>query len=75
MRVGRREWVLRMKFINWIDHSMFYISVVMLCFISTIIALPMFDIYDRGIQLFCPVVAIAFGFLIALLWADEFKED
>ena len=63
-----------MKFICWIDHGMFYFGVIMLCFIFTIIGLPMFDIYDKGILLFCSVASIIFGFLIALLWADEFGD-
>ena len=63
-----------MKFINWIDHGMFYVSVMLLCFISSIIVLPMFDIYDKGIWLYVSIVSILIGLLIAFLWADEYAE-
>jgi hypothetical protein len=60
-----------MKFINWIDHTMFYVSVIMVCFISSIIMLPMFEIYDKEIWLYVSILSILFGFLIAFIW--EYK--
>jgi len=64
-----------MKFICWIDHAMFYISVIGICFILSIITLPMFDIYDKQIWLYVSIMSILFGFLIAFIWADEFREE
>lgn len=63
-----------MKFTNWIDHTMFYISVVIICYISTTIVLPMFEIYDKEIWLYISIMSILFGFLIAVMWENKFGE-
>lgn len=67
--------VVKMKFINWIDHTMFYISVVVICYISAILTFRTFEIYNKWIWLFGLVASIIFGFFIALIWADEFGDN
>lgn len=62
-----------MKFINWIDHGMFYVSVTGIFWISSLISLSMFEIYDKEIWLYVSMLSILIGFLIAFIWADEFN--
>ena len=59
-----------MKFINVYDNIMFYISIIILCFLSAMIALPMFGVFNKEITLYASIVSILFGFLIAFIWEN-----
>jgi hypothetical protein len=60
-----------MKFINWIDHIMFYIGIIGIFWLLPLISLSMFEIYDKQIWLYVSILLILFGFAIAFIAAEK----
>ena len=53
----------------------YYISVIMVFFLLTVILLSMFEIYDGMIRTSCSLVAITFGYLVAMLTYKNSVEE
>jgi len=60
-----------MKFINVYDNIIFYISIIILCFLSAMIALPMFGVFNKEITLYASIVSILFGLSLGIYYENK----
>lgn len=63
-----------MKFINMYNNITFYISIIMLCFLAAVIALPMFGVFNKEITLYASIVSILFGILLVGIYYENKME-